>query len=101
MVAKLDDGAASIMDDSASVSATSPMSIRSSFSVYDNSREEVKTMLAQLNESPVPSQSTTALKNHSKSSICRLKLKLMRGTRAFQSMFRKNMNLELLAGALI
>jgi hypothetical protein len=90
-VAKLDDGAASIMDDSASVSATSPMSIRSSFSVYDNSREEVNPMLAQPNESPVRSLCTTVLKNQSKKSIRRLKSKLMRGTRAFQSMFRINM----------
>jgi hypothetical protein len=62
-----------------------------SFSVYDNSHEEGNRMLAQLNESPVRSQSTTAPKDQSKSSIHRLKLKLMRGTRAFQSMFRKNM----------
>jgi hypothetical protein len=59
--------------------------------VYDNSREEVNRMRAQLNKSPVRSQSATAPKNQSKSSIHRLKPKLMRGRRAFQSMFRKNM----------
>ncbi len=88
---KLDDGAASIMDDSASVTDTSPMSIRSSSSMYDTSREEVNHMLTQLNQSPVRSQSSTALKNQSKSGVRRLKSKLMRGTRAFQSMFQKNM----------
>ena len=81
------DNIESMINDAVSISASSHYTKEFLFMI-DSQREAMNHILAEVKLSPVRSQTIVALKKQSKSSLCRLVLKLTRGTHAFQGTFR-------------
>ena len=81
------DNIESMINDAASISASSHHTAESSFMI-NGQRETMNHILAESKLSPVRSQTTTALKRRSISGLRRLVSKLTRETRAFQGIFR-------------
>ena len=71
------------MDDGVSISAASQYTAGSEF-VIDNRRETMNRILAEVNLSPIRSQTTKSIKNQSKSGLRHLVSKFTRGSRALQ-----------------
>ena len=81
------DNIESMINDAASISASSHHTAESSFMI-DGQRETMNRILAEATLSPVRSRTTPALKKQSKSGLRRSVSKLTRRTRAFQGIFR-------------
>ena len=71
------------MDDGVSISVASQHTAGSGF-VIDNRRETMNCILAEVNLSPIRSQTIKSIKNQSKSDLRRLLSKFTRGSRALQ-----------------
>ena len=71
------------MDDSVSISVASQHTTGFEF-VIDNPRETMNRILAEVNLSPIRSQTIKSVKNQSESGLRRLVSKFTRGSRAFQ-----------------
>lgn len=74
---------ASMMNDTVSISVASQHTTESAF-VIDKPRETMNRILAEVNLSPVRSQTTKPIKAQSKSGLRRLLSKFTRGSRALQ-----------------
>ena len=83
MLVSLIDSIASIMNDGVSVSAVSQHTAGSEFMI-DNLRETMNPILAEVNLSPIRSQTTQSIKNQSKTGLRRLVSKFTRESRALQ-----------------
>ena len=81
------DSIESMINDAASISASSHHTTESSFTI-DGQRDAMNRILAEAKLTPVRSQTIIALKKQSKSGLRRLVSKLTRGTHAFQGISR-------------
>ena len=81
------DSIESMINDAASISASSHHTTESSFTI-DSQRDAMNRILAEAKLTPVRSQTTIALTKQSISGLRRLVSKLTRGTHAFQGISR-------------
>lgn len=73
----------SMMNDAVSISVASQHTAGSAF-VIDDPRETMNRILAEVNLSPIRSQTTKSITNQSKSGLRRLVSKFTRGSKALQ-----------------